>query len=148
MFANGPGDQGSIPGQIIPKTQKMELDTSWLITQYYKVHIKGKVKQSRERSSILPTPWCSCYWKGSLQVALVNLLLLIKYMNLYIIAENLPYGQYFKLVLAECLNGYKLRYNTECPGYDIQWWNSSMSIVPFISTQNLVAIVLGILKVL
>ena len=22
MFANGPGDQGSIPGRVIPKTQK------------------------------------------------------------------------------------------------------------------------------
>ena len=25
VFANGPGDQGSIKGQIIPKTQKMVL---------------------------------------------------------------------------------------------------------------------------
>ena len=30
MFANGPWDQGSIPGQVIPKTQKMVLDTSLL----------------------------------------------------------------------------------------------------------------------
>ena len=26
VFANGPGDQGSLPGCIIPKTQKMVLD--------------------------------------------------------------------------------------------------------------------------
>ena len=26
MFVNGPGDQGSIPGRVIPKTQKMVLD--------------------------------------------------------------------------------------------------------------------------
>ena len=61
MFANGPGDPGSIPGRIIPKTLKMVLDTSLLNTQQYKVHIEGKVEQSRERSS-------SNYCKGSLQV--------------------------------------------------------------------------------
>ena len=34
--------------------KKMVLDTSLLNTQKYKVHIKGKVEQSRERSSALP----------------------------------------------------------------------------------------------
>ena len=54
MFTNGPGDRGSIPGQVIPKTQKMVLDTALVSTQYYKVRIKGKMEQSRERSSALP----------------------------------------------------------------------------------------------
>ena len=54
VFANSPGNLGSIPGRIIPKTLKMVLDTSLLNTQQYKVHIKGKVEQSRERSSTLP----------------------------------------------------------------------------------------------
>ena len=54
VFANGPGDLGSIPGRVIPKTQKMVLDASLLNTQHYKVRIKGKVEQSRERSSVLP----------------------------------------------------------------------------------------------
>ena len=54
MFANGLGDQGSIPGRVIPKTLKMLLDTSLLNTQQYKVRIKGKVEQLRERSSTLP----------------------------------------------------------------------------------------------
>ena len=54
VFANGPGDLGSIPGRVIPKTLKMVLDTSLLNTQQYKVRIKGKVEQSRERSSTLP----------------------------------------------------------------------------------------------
>ena len=44
-FANGLGDRGSIPGRVIPKTQKMVLD---------KIQIKDKVEQSREWSSILP----------------------------------------------------------------------------------------------
>ena len=50
VFANSPGDQGSIQ---VPKTFKMVLDTSLLNTQQYKVRIKGKVKQSIERSSAL-----------------------------------------------------------------------------------------------
>ena len=54
VFANGPGDLGSFPGQVIPKTQKMVLDASLLNIQHYKVQIKGKVEQSRERSSALP----------------------------------------------------------------------------------------------
>ncbi len=54
QFANGPGDLGSIPGRVIPKTQKMVLDATLLNTQHYKVRIKGKVEQSRERSSALP----------------------------------------------------------------------------------------------
>ena len=54
VFANGPGDLGSIPGRVIPKTLKMVLDTSLLNTQQYKIRIKGKVEQSWERSSALP----------------------------------------------------------------------------------------------
>ena len=45
---------GSILRRVIPKTFKMVLDTSLLNTQQYKVRIKGKVEQSRERSSALP----------------------------------------------------------------------------------------------
>ena len=48
VFANGPVDRGSISGRVIPKTQKMVLDSSLLNTQYYKVKIKGKVEQSKE----------------------------------------------------------------------------------------------------
>ena len=54
MFANGPGDRGSIPGRVIPNTQKMVLDTAFLCTQHYKVRIKSKVEQSREWSRVLP----------------------------------------------------------------------------------------------
>ncbi len=54
VFANSPGDLGSIPDRVIPKTQKMVLDVSLLYTQHYKARIKGKVVQSRERSSALP----------------------------------------------------------------------------------------------
>ena len=54
VFDNGPGDLGSIPGRVIPKTQKMVLDASLLNTQHNKVQIKGKVGHSWERSSALP----------------------------------------------------------------------------------------------
>ena len=53
VFTDGPGDLGSIPGQVMPKTQ-MVLDATLLNIQHYKVRIKGKVEQSRERSSALP----------------------------------------------------------------------------------------------
>ena len=43
----------SIPGRLIPKILKMVLDASLLNTEQYKVRIKSKVEQSRERSSAL-----------------------------------------------------------------------------------------------
>ena len=51
VYANGPGYLGSVPSHIISKTLKMVLDTSLLNTQQYKVRVKGKVEQSREKSS-------------------------------------------------------------------------------------------------
>ena len=70
VFANGPGDLGSIPSRVIPKTLNMVLDTSLLNTQQYKVHIKGKEEQSGKGVAPSPTPQCSSYWKGSLLVVL------------------------------------------------------------------------------
>ena len=55
VFVNGPGDLGSIPGCVIPKTLKIILDTSLLNTQLYKVRIKGKVEKSRESSALYYT---------------------------------------------------------------------------------------------
>ena len=54
VFVNDLRDRGSIPGRVIPKTQKMVFDAALLKTQHYKVRIKGKVEKSRERSSALP----------------------------------------------------------------------------------------------
>ena len=54
VFANGPEDLGSILSRFITKTLKMVLDISLFNTQQHKVRIKGKVEQSRERSSALP----------------------------------------------------------------------------------------------
>ena len=51
-FANVPRYRGSIPGRVIPKTQKIVLNDTLLNTQHYKVRIKGKVEQSRESSTL------------------------------------------------------------------------------------------------
>ena len=56
VFVNGLGDRGSIPGRVISKTQKMLLDASLFNNQHYKVQIKGKMVQSRERSCTPPFP--------------------------------------------------------------------------------------------
>ena len=68
VFANGLGDQGSIPGRVIPKAQKMILDTFLLNTEHYKVRIKW----SNPGKGVAPSPtsWCSSYRKGSLRVTL------------------------------------------------------------------------------
>ena len=54
VFANGLWDLRSILGRVIPKKQKMVLDATLLNTQHYKIRIKDKLEQSREKSSALP----------------------------------------------------------------------------------------------
>ena len=58
VFANRHGDQGSIPGRVIPKTKKKKMvpEAALLNTQHYKVRIKGKVEKPREWSKGLPFP--------------------------------------------------------------------------------------------
>ena len=81
VFANGPGDQGSIPGRVIPKTQKMVLDAALLNTQHYKVRIKGKVEQSM--NEVAPSPYTTVAIEkaacGSPSTKVVNLAYLLLY---------------------------------------------------------------------
>ena len=49
VFANGPGDRGSIPDQVILKTQKVLLDAFLLNSLHYKVRIKGKWNNTGKR---------------------------------------------------------------------------------------------------
>ena len=42
VVVNGPGDQGSVPGLVVPKSQKILVNASLLPTQHYNVQIKGK----------------------------------------------------------------------------------------------------------
>ena len=67
---SGYKDLGSIPGRVIPKTLKMELDTTLLNTQHYKVRFKVKWSNPGNGVAPSPTPWCSSYRKGSLRVTL------------------------------------------------------------------------------
>ena len=60
VFANGPGDRGSIPNRVIPKTQKMVLVATLFNTQHY-VRIKEKVEQSGNKVAPSPKPVYSCY---------------------------------------------------------------------------------------
>ncbi len=46
VFFKGPEDQGSIPGRVIAKSQKMVLDAVLLNTQDYMLRIKGKVDKN------------------------------------------------------------------------------------------------------
>ena len=88
-FMNGLEDQSSIPGGVIPKTQKMVLDASLLNIQHYNVWIKGK--WSNPRKGVVPssTPWFSSYWKGSLQVTLdYNWLTYFIYIYIYILTHT------------------------------------------------------------
>ena len=54
VFANGPGDKGSILGRYT-KGSKMVLDVALLNIQHYQLRIKGKVEQSSKWSSTLPS---------------------------------------------------------------------------------------------
>ena len=49
VFTSWLGDRSSIPGQAIPKTQKIALDTPLFNTQHYKVQIKGKWSNPEKR---------------------------------------------------------------------------------------------------
>ena len=91
VFANGLGDLGSIPGRVIPKTLKIVLDTSLLNTQQYKVRIKSKVEQSRERSSTLHYTSVEAiekgfFWSPSTTVANFTLLYYVKRLKGIIVA--------------------------------------------------------------
>ena len=56
VLVSGPGDLGSLPGRVIPKTQKMALDATLFYTQYYKVRIKVKWSNPRKGVAASPIP--------------------------------------------------------------------------------------------
>ena len=71
VFAKSPGDLGSIPGRVIPKTQKLVLYDSLLNIQHNKVLIKGNVVNPGKGVASSSTPWCSSYRKVTLRVVFV-----------------------------------------------------------------------------
>ena len=85
VFANGPGDRGSIPGWVIPKTQ----NGTWC---HLSLWYRSRVKWSNSGNGVAPspTPWCSSYWKGSLWVTLdyVHQLYLLKWFEVFLSNVN------------------------------------------------------------
>ena len=69
MFANGPGDQGSIPGRVIPKTQKKKKKKKkkwYLISPCLTLNIirhVSRVKWSNPGKGVtsFATPQCNSY---------------------------------------------------------------------------------------
>ena len=61
VFANGPGDLGSIPGRVIPKTQKIVRDASLLKLSI--IRYGSRVRWSNPGKGVAPspTPRCSSY---------------------------------------------------------------------------------------
>ena len=78
VFANGPGDLGSIPGQVIPKTLKMVLDATLLNTQKYVSRVKwsnqGKGKHPPLHLGVVVIEK-GAFWSSPTKVA--NLLLIM-----------------------------------------------------------------------
>ena len=70
VFANGPGDWGSILRRVIPKTQKLYLIFYCLTLSI--IRYVSRVKWSNVGKGVVtsPTPRCCSYWKGSFRVAL------------------------------------------------------------------------------
>ena len=66
VFTNGPGNWVSIPGRVIPKTQKIILDAAFLTLSI--IRYGSRVKWSNPLNGVAPspTPRCSSYWKGCL----------------------------------------------------------------------------------
>ena len=70
VFANGPGDLGSIPGRVIPKTQKLFLMPPCLTLSIIRYVSRVKWGNLGKGVALSPTPWCSSYRKGSPRVTL------------------------------------------------------------------------------
>ena len=83
------GDLCSIPGRVLPKTQKWYLIPSCLTLSNI------RVKWSNPGKGVLPSPTsrCSSYWKGSLLVALdYGYQLYYYYIYIYIYIYRPPYS--------------------------------------------------------
>ena len=48
VFANGPGDRSSIPGRVLPKTQKMVLDSYTSVLKLLKESLQVTLDCSRQ----------------------------------------------------------------------------------------------------
>ena len=58
-FENDPEEWGLIPGHVIPKTQKMVLDSFLFNAHHYKIWIKDRWSNQGKGIVPFPTPQCS-----------------------------------------------------------------------------------------
>ena len=70
MFSNGSGDQGSIPGWVIPKTKKWYLIPPCLTLSIIRYLSRVKWVTPKKGTTPSSTLRCSSQWKGNHQVAL------------------------------------------------------------------------------
>ena len=70
VYANGPGDLGSISGRVIPKTQKWYLILPCLTLSIIRYGSTVKWSNPGKGVAFFPIPWCSSYRKGGLWVTL------------------------------------------------------------------------------
>ena len=68
VFVNSLGDRGSIPGRVIQKTQKMVLIPPCLTLSIIRYGSRVKWSNPGKGVALFPTPRCSSYRKGNLQV--------------------------------------------------------------------------------
>ena len=70
VFANDLGDRRSIPGWVIPKTQKLYLMPLCLKLSSIRYGSREEWNNPREWVALFPTSRCSSYWKESFRVTL------------------------------------------------------------------------------
>ena len=113
VFPNGPGDLGSIPGHVIPKTLKWYLIPPWLKLNIIMYLSRVKWSNPRKRVVLSLTPRCSCYWKGSLLSPLTTVT------NFY--AWNCIHWKFIFTFLSSCF----LRFFPKVTWYQIFHFNSN-----------------------
>ena len=94
VFANGSGDLGSIPGQVIPKTQKWYLMPPCLTLSIIRYGSRVKWSNPGEEGVASLTPWCYRYRKtfGSPSTKVANFIwtgLIISFNDILIRAHGL-----------------------------------------------------------
>ena len=65
VFTNDPGDRGSIPGPVIPKTQKWYLMPPGVTLSIIRYGLRVKWNNPGKEETPFPTHRCNSYWKGA-----------------------------------------------------------------------------------
>ena len=118
MFTNGPGDQGSILGRVIPKTQKWYLMPPCLTLSTLRYGSRVKWSNPENGLSVLPYISVQQLLKRESQdrprQVLANLL---RYIYIYIYTKHSARtGCNRRRILKQCLSGLNLKFNFSLTG--------------------------------